>query len=57
MAEPFLWDVFHDLVEAAVAMRYGPRDGGWAGHEIVHRDIKPGNSPTPEYIPILADAN
>lgn len=43
MPEPFLWDVFHNLVEAAVAMRYGPTDGGWAGHEIVHRDIKPGN--------------
>lgn len=43
MPEPFLWDVFHHLVEAAVAMRYGPEDGGWGGHEIVHRDIKPGN--------------
>lgn len=43
MPEPFLWDVFYHLVEAAVAMRSGPTDGSWGGHEIVHRDIKPGN--------------
>lgn len=53
MPEPFLWDVFHHLVEAAVAMRNGPADGGWDGHEIVHRDIKPGNSPSPEFFPLL----
>ena len=47
MPEPFLWTVFHHLVEAVVAMRYGPTDGSWRGHEIVHRDIKPGNSLTP----------
>lgn len=57
MPEPFLWDVFHNLVEAAVAMRYGPTDGGWAGHEIVHRDIKPGNSPTPDFFTTTANAN
>lgn len=57
MPEPFLWDVFHHLVEAAVAMRYGPTDGGWGGHEIVHRDIKPGNSSIPKIFPTLADAN
>lgn len=51
MPEPFLWDVFHYLVEAAVAMRYGPTDGSWNGHEIVHRDIKPGNSSTPCFFP------
>ena len=38
---------FTNLVEAAVAMRYGPTNGGWGGHEIVHRDLKPGNSQTP----------
>lgn len=48
MPEPFLWDVFHYLVEAAVAMRYGSSEGGWGGREIVHRDIKPGNGLTRE---------
>ncbi|CAF9919092.1 G2-specific serine/threonine protein kinase [Imshaugia aleurites] len=43
MPEPFLWDVFYHLVEAAVAMQYGPTEGGWGNHEVVHRDIKPGN--------------
>ena len=57
MPEPFLWDVFHHLVEAAVAMRYGPTNGSWGGHEIVHRDIKPGNSPTPESFLTRASAN
>lgn len=57
MPEPFLWDVFRHLVETAVAMRYGPTDGGWAGHEIVHRDIKPGNSPTPDFFPTIVNAN
>ena len=51
MPEPFLWDVFHHLLEAAVAMRYGPTNGRWGGQEIVHRDIKPGNSSTPELFP------
>lgn len=57
MPESFLWDVFHHLVEAAVAMRYGPANGGWGGHEIVHRDLKPGNSQTPENLLTLANAN
>lgn len=57
MPEPFLWDVFYHLVEAAVAMWSGPTDGSWGGHEIVHRDIKPGNSPIPEFFPTLANAN
>ncbi len=57
MPEPFLWDVFHHLVEAAVAMRYGPTNGSWGGHEIVHRDIKPGNSPTHESFLTRASAN
>lgn len=56
MPEPFLWDIFHHLVEAAVAMRYGPEDGGWGGHEIVHRDIKPGNSPSSK-VSTVAHAN
>lgn len=43
MPEPFLWDVFHQLVETAVAMRYGPADGRWDDYEIVHLDIKPAN--------------
>ena len=51
MPEPFLWDIFHHLVEAAVAMRYGPASGRWGGQEIVHWDIKPGNSSTPELFP------
>ena len=41
--EPFLWDTFYHLVEAAVAMRDGPEDAEW-DFEIVHRDIKPRNS-------------
>lgn len=57
MPEPFLWDVFHHLVEAAVAMQYGPTDGGWGGYEIVHRDIKPANGPSFEVFPTLAHAN
>ena len=43
LPEAFLWDTFYHLVEAAVAMRDGPRKGEW-GFEFVHRDIKPGNS-------------
>ena len=57
MPEPFLWDVFHRLLEAAVAMRCGPTDGSWNGQEIVHRDIKPGNSTTPGFSLGLANAN
>ena len=57
MPEPFLWHVFHHLAEAAAAMRYGASEGGWSGHEIVHRDIKPGNSLTPEASPTLATAD
>ena len=57
MPEPFLWDVFHQLVETAVAMRYGPVGGGWDHYEIVHRDIKPANSSTPGLFPFLAAAN
>ncbi len=53
----FLWDIFHHFVEAAIAMRYGPADGGWEGHEIVHRDIKPGNSPTPMLFLTIANVN
>lgn len=56
MPEPFLWSVFHHLVEAAVAMRCGPADGGWGDHEIVHRDIKPGNSQSPNFFLTLAYA-
>ena len=45
LPEPFLWDTFYHLVEAAVAMRNGPKDGDW-DFNIVHRDLKPGNSKT-----------
>lgn len=45
LPEPFLWDTFNHLVEAAVAMRDGPQGDVW-DFEIVHRDIKPGNSKT-----------
>lgn len=43
MPEPFLWDTFYHMVEAAVAMSDGPEDADW-NFEIVHRDIKPQNS-------------
>ena len=49
MPEPFLWYVFYHLVEAAVAMQYGPTEGGWGNHEVVHRDIKPGNGPSSDF--------
>ena len=43
LPEPFLWDTFYHLVEAAVAMRSGT--GDWE-FEIVHRDLKPANGET-----------
>lgn len=55
--EPFLWDVLHHLVEAAVAMLYGSTDGSWGDHKIVHRDIKPGNSPTLDFYLDVAYTN
>lgn len=42
LPEPFLWETFSHLAEAAVAMRDAPEEG----LEIVHRDLKPGNSKT-----------
>lgn len=42
LPEPFLWDTFYHLVEAAAAMRDGPEGARW-DFEIVHRDLKPGN--------------
>lgn len=47
--EPFLWEMFYHMVEAASAMLNGPKQPNARGyppwtHEIVHRDIKPGNS-------------
>ena len=41
--EPFLWNTFKDLVKAAAAMRNGPKDTNW-DYQVVHRDLKPGNS-------------
>ncbi|KAI9877553.1 MAG: hypothetical protein M1830_003601, partial [Pleopsidium flavum] len=45
--EPFLWQVFYNLTQAAAAMYFGPgyrtSDKSWTDFEIVHRDIKPGN--------------
>ncbi|KAK0509162.1 hypothetical protein JMJ35_008533 [Cladonia borealis] len=44
--EPFLWQTFFYLAEAASAMRFGPseRNDEWDyNKEIVHRDIKPPN--------------
>lgn len=43
LPEPFLWDTFYHLVEAAVVMRVGLKDDE-RDLEIVHRDIKPNNS-------------
>lgn len=43
LPEPFLWDTFYHLVETAMAMENGLKDGG-GDFEIVHRDIKPANS-------------
>lgn len=45
LPEPFLWDTFYHLVEAAVAMKKGPKRDKWE-FEIVHRDLKPGNGKT-----------
>lgn len=42
--EAFLWEVFHYQVEAAAAMVSGPVSCRLEFDEIVHRDIKPGNS-------------
>ena len=42
LPEPFLWDTFFHLVEAARAMRDGLVGEEW-GDEVVHRDVKPGN--------------
>ena len=42
MPEPFLWDTFYHMVEAAVVMSDSPKDYGLE-FEIVHRDIKPSN--------------
>jgi serine/threonine protein kinase len=41
--EPFLWEVFYYLTDACAAMVNGPSGASW-DYEIVHRDIKPGNS-------------
>ena len=44
--EPFLWQTFFYLAEAALAMRSGPSEPNdeWDYEkEIVHRDIKPSN--------------
>ena len=43
LPEPFLWDTFYHLVQAAVAMENGLKDGD-GDYEIVHRDLKPANS-------------
>ena len=45
LPEPFLWDTFYHLVEAATAMRNGSKREKW-DFEIVHRDLKPGNGKT-----------
>ena len=47
--EPFIWEVFYHMIEAASSMLNGPKQPNPSGHprwdfEIVHRDIKPGNS-------------
>lgn len=42
MPEPFVWEVFHYLVEAAAAMQNGPEGKDW-NFEFVHQDIKPEN--------------
>ena len=50
LPELFLWETFYHLVEAAVAMRDGPKAGDW-DFNIVHRDLKPGNSKTFHFKP------
>ena len=47
--EPFLWEMFHYMAEAVLAMALGPQNPDqnasiplWQ-FEIVHRDIKPAN--------------
>lgn len=41
--EAFLWEIFYYITDACAAMVNGPSGASW-DHEIVHRDIKPGNS-------------
>lgn len=43
LPEPFLRDTFYHLVETAMAMENGLKDGD-GDFEIVHRDLKPANS-------------
>ena len=43
--EGFLWDVFHNLVNAAVAMQGGlDKDRKVLGGQCIHLDLKPSNS-------------
>lgn len=45
LPEPFLWDTFYHLVNAAATMKDGPK-GVNKKYEIVHRDLKPANGKT-----------